>query len=1202
MSLQTEISLSRTILIVTLPEIWVCSSAYCLLFGDAIRMLCCVDAMSSVQILDTVLAHCASTYCMVDSRFVCLQTQNTRVSLSPLQSIGSFKLTVIPCPKFSALHELLRLALENMPLSMDLISCARLNHMISMCRSLVRYGQNSPLMRGLPRANLPYVCQLVTEAFRSITEQLDPQVLAAVLIPCLHREPDAVEPDLPDNAVPADLISYLSPFWWRVLSTALLNPNHILGLGVLTRSFQLVYRQLFHNSSLSVDQSDTPLFFSFCHRLSGLHRHVSSCLSHLRDTYASLVSAGSCLSARVRLSRPDECDDSASLKLEQGRARLFASAQAARNNVARILRNEIIPYLRVLFEECEQYTHMLNRFVVDSQLMGPFLSDTPYLCSPECRRISLTIKQSLITLERQCSIQWTGLGAVSHTYNTPSAFYQIAIRMHNFLEKQLANFLVSFQTSLFHISHSLKSSLRAIDSTWLSAFACPDGEHVLVDSRAASDVQLLASKLQEQYDLIETFIRNHHNTSIPMFYDRMSSIQSLLMKTGLNRTQIDGTHLLLGRVRIPYGSKNKPEDVRALDTLRNTVSVPDWPPTPVNKVPTLETNHANQTSSNSPVSNCVSSDKQSLPVVIMRRSVAPTVYVVPPRPGTDGSDVLPVPAPKKSSWYVVSSKPATGTQVIRSRNNPGSVNMNSSPPEYSSLLDTSNSVATTSSGSTTGTKRVCIRLSHEQHTLAGSTEIIEQRPFKPGLDISTKMPFIRAVRMDRRRLGRLKRRMKISHSSCIQNRSRRSGQPEDMSSLDLCSHNSDENSRQLLTDEAVTICSSDDEDRNSQKNSAVAVNSAENSPGRIEGVTMPPPADLSGTKLNLVERNLQRSDIHFDVLSTDVVINYSTRDGTVESHSHTAHAESGKQQPTVSFSPDRSLEPSALDRSETATPDMNISSALVTTGSFVWNSSERPVPVSPRIVQDKSHANQDGVDCTDVENARFQSRPFSSNTQSILETEDLQTSPLVIGCNHHSSTNESDAMRADSSCDIAKNDPERTNATGPNNLDSRNLQTEQNSTDFDSVSRIPTSVDPRPSAFPDSVENCHLDVSASKCCYSPTTIAGFPSTVDTDHVRVQSAKVQLSADFKNNTHMNDSDSLISLGSLSALPDTHHSTRIGILLERVTAELSELAPWFDKYDSSQCPAPGPITAAALGQMSPQSTAPTLSSIDLTSEDC
>lgn len=1142
-----------------------------------------MDALSSVQLPDDVLAHCGSTYRTVHSHFICLQTQNTRVSLSQLQSIGSFELTVVPCPKYSSLHETLRLALENMPLSIDLPNVARMSHMISMCRSLISHSQNSRLMRGLPRTNVHYVSKLVTEATRSITEHLNPQALRAVLHPYFHLEPDAVELDHPETAVPADLVSYLSPFWWRVLSTVLTNRNDILGLGILTRSFQLVHRQMFHSPSRSRDHSDVRLS-SFYHRSGELHRKVSSCLGRLRDAYASLISAGSCLSARVRLSDLEKITDSASLKLEQGRARLFISAQSARNNVVRILRNEVIPFLRDLTTECEEYAHAIKVFILDKQFMGPFLSNSPYLFSPECRKTALTIKQSLIALGRQCDVQSASLRGVSHKYNTPNTFHEIALRMHRCLERQLADFLISFQTSLYLVSKGLKRSLQAVEHTWVDAFTCLDEGNLLVDCRAASDVQLLAGKLQEQYDLIEAFIRKHHNNSFPVLYDAMFSTQSLLVKAGSHQIQVDSPYRqLVDRVQIPYGSKNKTERTVLLDNLREMVSVPDWPPIHSTKTTPLGESKMVQTS-NSPISDYPQTDTQSLPIVIMRRADASSLYVVPPRPDAGCLNVPLVSVPRESSGFLLSPRAAVQSRFIRKLASADLANANNSQPESSSMVNTSSSAAATSSGPgiiAVGAKRVCIRLPNEQQLYAGSTEIIEQKVFKSGSNISVGLPLIRTVRMDRRRLGRLKRRMKITHSVCVQKHSKRSEQPVDTSPVDLCSESSEENLLQLLADEGVTVY-------DLGKDNDIHVKSAESALSEVENDAVLQSVDATGTKANSMEENVRKCNVHFDILNSAMEMEKPSRNSTTASQYQSDYVESETPEHALSVSLNPSSASNASATSETASDYTDVNSV---SNAPISNSTKAPPSGAPDrlcLVQEEL-VNQHPVDSDNMDQLRSPPKSTSYEPQSAAETEGSQT---FLAADLKNSVAESEATRAGSLGWTAG----QNRGAAPDGSGSLNLETGRDSAYPNAINNTATSASLFVSALPESIKDngsfvSRAAVSSSLPC-SPTSTKARP---------VSRLNVQPSANIGDITHSNFSSSPVSPISPPVLPNSNHSARIGILLKQVTAELSELAPWFDKYGNSQCPAPGPVTAAALGQLSPLSTAPALSSLDLISED-
>ncbi|GAA54022.1 hypothetical protein CLF_111918 [Clonorchis sinensis] len=82
----------------------------------------------------------------------------------------------------------------------------------------------------------------------------------------------------------------------------------------------------------SVDILNTNLFTC----LFDVHSTLSVCLRCLRDFYASLISAGSCLTARLKLSELLDTDID-QLRIERGRVRLLPSESVAWHNIVRIL-------------------------------------------------------------------------------------------------------------------------------------------------------------------------------------------------------------------------------------------------------------------------------------------------------------------------------------------------------------------------------------------------------------------------------------------------------------------------------------------------------------------------------------------------------------------------------------------------------------------------------------------------------------------------------------------------------------------------------------------------------------------------------------------------------------------------------------------------------------------------------------------------
>uniref|UniRef100_A0A183A481 AF4/FMR2 family, member 2 n=1 Tax=Echinostoma caproni TaxID=27848 RepID=A0A183A481_9TREM len=138
------------------------------------------------------------------------------------------------------------------------------------------------------------------------------------------------------------------------------------------------------------------------------------------------------------------------------------------------------------------------------------------------------------------------------------------------------------------------------------------------------------------------------------------------------------------------------------------------------------------------------------------------------------------------------------------------------------------------------------------------------------------------------------------------------------------------------------------------------------------------------------------------------------------------------------------------------------------------------------------------------------------------------------------------------------------------------------------------------SSFPSIASGITNSVSSTTILTANPTCSSRISDHEPSHIAAD--QPQYTPDVSNgddNVHSNHWKPLTTSSLDSSQP--HQSTRIGQMLERVTAELNELAPWLDKCGNLYCLAPGPITAAVLGQTSARSTTPTLSTIDLTSDD-
>nr|VZI05946.1 unnamed protein product [Spirometra erinaceieuropaei] len=380
------------------------------------------------------------------------------------------------------------------------------------------------------------------------------------------------------------------------------------GIGLICRVFRRLYVHLFllHPSlGLRLLREESPSGTGiirgtlFTH-LKDIHSAVADCLARLRNSYASLVSAGACLSAlhRLRCAAAYSSSDGVSRTinfccshgnavnpLDEGRSRLFDSAVHARQNVARILREELTPsLLRLLFAVSGAYNHLV--WVVMNDLVM-FRSK---------RGIKLQTQCVSSRSNNACWLMNTGLSTLNFLDRTVTENPNLwCSGYRDVLKVCKAQFLVLKQPGLLDEMNKLLVQLKDfrcslhktrnnLTKLWLPSFRgnLQDEE---VDCRADHDIKLMTTMLQYQFDLVEKWSRSVNNVELPPVARNMANIILRLADQEGRKTFSRLNGAVPETLEIPYGSKNSQRS----DWFSRPFELPflcEWPPgQPTVKVP-----------------------------------------------------------------------------------------------------------------------------------------------------------------------------------------------------------------------------------------------------------------------------------------------------------------------------------------------------------------------------------------------------------------------------------------------------------------------------------------------------------------------------------------------------------------------------------------------------------------------------------------
>ncbi|KAK4474583.1 hypothetical protein MN116_001723 [Schistosoma mekongi] len=352
--------------------------------------------------------------------------------------------------------------------------------------------------------------------------------------------------------------------------------HHIAALGLLINSFHNTCIYLFTDTqptpvySLNV-QLDERLPVNLFNTMQNLHQAVSICLSRLRDSYPSLMSAGACLRARYELLKinGDNVQQQPYLRIARGRARLFESESVARDNISRIFSEEVNPHILNLIDLLELTHHNLCHLTANIFLLGPFYN----------RDISLFDRNSTLINSKQWVIEsLTYMKKLVHLANrlpklNSSLFVETSFRLLEYLTTDVTRYLHSLRDKVLFFKHRLSQSHTFIINTWIPAYKEISTE---VNSRADIDLKYFFSSLQSQYDVIEAWTRCQYDGELRHIGSEMISLLTTLSKCWKCQFLYRNLKLPCPVLSIPYGSRNNSS--HSLLKEHNVIPLSPWPP------------------------------------------------------------------------------------------------------------------------------------------------------------------------------------------------------------------------------------------------------------------------------------------------------------------------------------------------------------------------------------------------------------------------------------------------------------------------------------------------------------------------------------------------------------------------------------------------------------------------------------------------
>ncbi|KER33064.1 hypothetical protein T265_00966 [Opisthorchis viverrini] len=678
-----------------------------LLLGDVARIVCLLMAdPSNASCLEPVLKHCCRTCHRVLVKHLKLRIPSAYVNVSALVQqkypLGLptgqpiYSLPVIPWPSNYPYTAALGLAWKKLPFGKGWADAVS-DSLLMKTATLIMQTEPSRLGLGCTDNGTK----------TSVTMSSNP--LSAISLPTAPKPKSKNginDPPRPSPHLPLSIQR-------RFLLRDCLPQRQYQGLEQIAKCLKSITRRMFVDTKStfewrplgkprgpSVDILNTNLFTC----LFDVHSTLSVCLRCLRDSYASLISAGSCLTARLKLSELLDTDVD-QLRIERGRARLFPSETVARHNIVRILCEEIHPQLFNLVEQVNRTHLILRQLCNEVNLLGPFVP-TQTRCS----------SQTYSATARALILEALG-GQVPESVILTDGwadFMHLIQEIYDFLCDIVGSFTYQLSTKLLEFKSGLSMTARSISLSWIPAFGRTQKS---IDARASEDLKFLAVSLQKQYDVLEAWLRAQHNVILPEIGNRLLGLFHKLFKVKDGIANSQDWVLPNVRLFVPYGSKNPSEFNSIKDLGTPFVELPSWPPT-------VDGLSEQSVSQNPPVT----TTSPGLLTLLL----------------TPASSAEPDNFRKVHSFRTICTTGSTPPGLV------ASVSSHCSPLSAESHVVCSS----------TSAKRICIDLSQnpeEDSTIINSCHTsVDDIDFVECTGTST---------IDRRRLGQLKRKIKISHAA-----------------------------------------------------------------------------------------------------------------------------------------------------------------------------------------------------------------------------------------------------------------------------------------------------------------------------------------------------------------------------------------------------------------------------------------------------
>ncbi|CAH8569682.1 unnamed protein product [Schistosoma turkestanicum] len=360
---------------------------------------------------------------------------------------------------------------------------------------------------------------------------------------------------------------------------------HIAAFGLLINSFHNTCIRVFTDSKPNMHynfnvQVNEKIFINLFIIMKHLHQAVSVCLGRLRDSYASLMSAGACLKARYELSKThcNETEQLSYLRIARGRARLFESEAVAGDNIGRIFNEEVNPHIHNLINLLERIYSSLRLLTGNTFLFGPFYNHNIMSCDEE--KLALLNSKQWVIDSLKYMEKLVHLAAPIPKFNF-SVFIETSFRLLDYLTSDVTRHLHSVSDKVLYFKSQLSQTYTSITNSWIPAYK---GLSTEVNSRADIDLTYFFSSLQSQYDVIEFWTRRQHETELRYIAKEMMNLLKTLAKCCNCQLLHKNLKLPCSILSIPYGSKNNSS--HSLPKEPTIIPLSSWPPVHPSFIPT----------------------------------------------------------------------------------------------------------------------------------------------------------------------------------------------------------------------------------------------------------------------------------------------------------------------------------------------------------------------------------------------------------------------------------------------------------------------------------------------------------------------------------------------------------------------------------------------------------------------------------------